>query len=130
MDNFKIDLLAEGFESLADAIQVCFRHNGAPATHWVETPTGERRTPTLVLLWGGNESRPGLTVNPFPAKLYANTAAAHVWTWLEQVPRGSQPDIDGDSHQGWRLYTDGWGHVEGFHCAIVGIQPAWAMYGK
>lgn len=65
-----------------------------------------------------------------PFKLDAEGAADFARRWLAEADYGKQPDHDGDNGRGWRLYVEGWGHVDGHRNAIIAISPAWAMYGK
>lgn len=81
---------------------------------------------TLILLW----HEEGAMTVPLPFPLDRKQSAQFIVDWLKQVPRGDQPDHDGSNSHGWRLFTEAWGHVAGHSCAIVGVQPAWAMYGK
>ena len=146
MDNRTIDVTSEGGEHLAMAIRIAFANApGGKATHYrivklkdkisyygeptsrhyenlVEDPEGD---PTLILLW--HEGRNAIAL-PYP--LEVDEAIAFVSGWLKNVDRGHQPDHDGDNGHGWRVFTEAWGHVAGEHYAIVGVQPAWAMYGK
>lgn len=50
--------------------------------------------------------------------------------WLAEVDYGKQPDHDGDNGRGWRVYVEGWGHIDSHWGAIVAVAPRWAMYGK
>lgn len=139
-------ILGEGKESLAQALAIAFRHNcpGRKVTHydqrnlvlrrqyyrdpdrhtdtWLDSAAG---IPTLILLW--SEDRQGASL-PYPLDL--DRATGFVEGWLEGVERGQQPDHDGSNGKGWFVFTDGWGHVADLQYAVVGIQPAWAMYGK
>jgi len=85
-----------------------------------------RGIPTLILLWHEED---GSTPLPFP--LDKEQAAKFIADWLKQA---DFPDREWDGEvvheHGWRLFTESWGHVAGHHYAIVGVQPAWALYGK
>lgn len=136
MDNFSIDITAEGRKTLLEILRILFRHNapGGKATHWTEVEVkaksewigagGPRRA--LVLLW----SEDGAESQRFPIPLDAEGVFEMVWSWLGSANRGKEPDQDGSNAEGWRIYCDHWGHFEGSHYAIAGIVPAWAMYGK
>ena len=93
--------------------------------HSEEDVAGKDGDPTLILLW----SHEGIAV-PLPYPLDLEGAYGLVTGWLRQVEYGSEPGHDGSNGRGWRLFTDGWGHVAGHHYGIVGVQPLWAMYGK
>lgn len=147
MDNFKIRIVGEGKDSLAQALAIAFRHNcpGGKVTHytqrnmvvdrhyygdpvtthtetWKDSTTG---VPTLILLW--SDDKQGALL-PYPMGL--ERATQFVEGWLEGVERGPQPDHDGSNGKGWFVFTDDWGHVAGREYGVIGIQPAWAMYGK
>ena len=151
MDNFALNIVAEGQASLALAMQLAFTHNGAggTATHYSvrESFAGEKWPDDKPVLGGqwkcGQEPKPRrliffwskpedsqADVVALPFKLDADSAADFAHRWLEQVERGRQPDHDGDNGKGWRAYVEGWGHVDESHYAVVAISPAWAMYGK
>ncbi|MBF5006975.1 hypothetical protein [Diaphorobacter caeni] len=145
MDNRRIDITSEGDDFLAGAIGLAWGNSLLKATHYkvvnlaeqtryygepthrhctenVEDSTG---VPTMILLWSAERDAVPL---PTPMGLGAMTDV--VAGWLKDVPRGREPDHDGSNGHGWRVFTEAWGYVFGHHCAIVGIQPAWAMYGK
>ena len=88
----------------------------------VESPDG---VSTLILLWHEEQKS-----TPLPFPLGLEQAASFISDWLKQAAFGGQPDHDGSNGKGWRMFTESWGHVAGHHYAIVGVQPAWAMYGK
>lgn len=139
MDNFTIDITAEGWLTLLEVLTIAFRHNapGGKASHWMEVEasakaewlnaTGVRKA--LVLLWH-EEQRSGVELQRFPVPLDAKGAAEMAWRWLEEADRGSEPDHDGDNGKGFRIYCGHWGRFEGLTYSIVGIVPAWAEYGK
>lgn len=94
-------------------------------SHYEEEVESTDGTQTLVLLWHDERDATKL---PYPLTL--DKAITFAADWLTEADYGSEPDHDGDNQRGWRAFTDGWGHVVGHHCGIIGIQPAWAMYGK
>lgn len=154
MDNQTIDVTSEGREGILHALSIIWNAAapGGRAKHYrilklkerteyyqheargerpaftthhtatVESPDG---CETLILLW--NEET-GSTPLPYP--LTREQAAGFIADWLGTVGYGDQPDHDGSNGRGWRLFTGNWGHVAGHHYAIIGVQPAWAMYGK
>jgi len=146
MDNRVIDVVSEGDEDLKLAFKLIWpnapggkathykvvhlrekvRYHGDP-TDWHETtyevcPDG---TPTLILLWNAESDATSL---PYP--MDRKQATQFALGWLAQADYGSEPDHDGDNGRGWRVFTNQWGHVAGHSYSIVGLQPAWAMYGK
>lgn len=142
MDNFRIDITAEGRVSLAKALALCFAHNapGGKATHFIEArlalskgpiprmEPSDDGVPTLILLW--NDEKHGDRCKPLPFPLLPDFAPDYVDQWLAHQDMGRQPDHDGYNGRGWRVFTESWGHVWGCQYAIAAIQPAWAMYGK
>lgn len=112
-----------------EEIRYCCRdkdgvHYGNHYTNLIQDP--EKGRDTMILLW--HEEGKDCVKLPFP--LAADKAAMFIADWLESLVYGRQPDHDGDNGKGWRLFTEGWGHVAGNHYAIIAAQPAWAMYGK
>lgn len=89
--------------------------------------------PTLILLWYVDDSRRN-SVQAFPQPLGFEQALDFTLGWLAELKPEAWPDSpwsDDVMHKpGWRAFTDYWGHVAGYHGGIVGIQPAWALYGK
>jgi hypothetical protein len=127
MDNFKLDIVAEGDSTLLDVLKICFEHNcpGKKAGHYAVTGDRKSNRPTLVLLWHQEKKS---TKHPFEMDL--EDVHGFVRGWLRTVDRGTQPDHDGDNGHGFRVFTEDWGHVFDHQYAICGIQPVWAMYGK
>ncbi len=148
MDNRQLDITAEGEADLGLAIRLAWPSASGKATHYklinlAETviysgkPTtshiitskeggeGDGGAPTMILLW--HAERGAL---PLPYPLDLEESIAFLAGWLKKVERGDEPDHDGSNGQGWRAFTESWGHVAGHRYAIVAVQPAWAMYGK
>jgi hypothetical protein len=70
---------------------------------------------------------------PFPFPLSWQRAADLAWDWLTtqvKYPPSDHNDSDVTEEEGWRVYTEFWGHVGGYHSAIVAVKPAWAWFGK
>lgn len=160
MDNQRLEIITEGGVDKIRAALSLIWHGAAPggvATHWkimrlkekvsyfcnepgkslqpddtgrshshysrlVEDPEGHA---TLIILWHEEQ---GSQLLPYPLTL--DQTAIFIEGWLKNVDYGKEPDHDGDNGKGWRLFTEDWGHVAGHHYAIVGVNPAWAMYGK
>ncbi|MDR9781847.1 hypothetical protein [Rhizobium redzepovicii] len=138
MDNFHIDITAEGKTSLQKAIEIAFAHNapGRKAESYSvvtlaktvvnDLPHGLDGKTALILRWSGAEKQLG-AVN---LKLDVEGAVDFATRWLAEQNFGREPDHDGDNGRGWRVFVGAWGHVGGDHYAILGIVPSWAMYGK
>lgn len=146
MDNRQVDVTSEGDEALWLAIRLAWPGAaGGKATHYKTVGLAKKTvyygeptsghststhevadgTPTLILLW--HAERDAL---PLPYPLELDDAIQFVAGWLRNVPRGRRPNHDGDNGEGWRVFTESWGHVAGHQYAIVAAQPVWAMYGK
>lgn len=142
MDNFKIDITAEGEASLRKAIEIAFAHN-APGSKiesyhikklenssWYDIPESLKGETAIILRWIKAESfTEGGPVN-LPFKLDSAGAADFAIRWLAEQDRGPEPGHDGSNGKGWRIFTGAWGHVGNDHYAVCAIVPAWAMYGK
>ncbi len=142
MDNFKIDITAEGESSLRKAIEIAFAHN-APGQKvesyhilkLVRSPYNDLQEEldgrtAMVLRWTTEERpKPDGPVN-LPFRLDSAGAADFAIRWLAEQDFGREPDHDGSNRKGWHIYTGAWGHVAGDQYAVCAIVPAWAMYGK
>lgn len=142
MDNFHIDITAEGQGSLIKAIEIAFAHNApgqkvesyriievkpTPYNGINESLSGKT---ALVMRWTKPEAGDKSGAVALPFKLDAAGAADFARRWLDDFPFGREPDHDGDNGKGWRLFVGSWGHVCGDNYAVFAITPAWAMYGK
>jgi hypothetical protein len=151
MDNKRIDITYEGDKALESAIGLVWPHPNSRATHFFvanyklevtyhsygtdgkATSTSHSEnlrvspdgTETLILFWRDE----GAAI-PLPFPMVLSDAINFVKGWLRTRELVDEPDHDGSNGKGWRVFTEAWGHVAGFHYAICGIQPAWAMYGK
>lgn len=147
MDNRTIDVTSESKEDLAAAIGIAWNNAaGGKATHYVikklskkvmyyGEPTThhhsvllndkENGVNTMILLW---YEHPDATPLPFPLDL--DGTINFVRGWLSITPHSTNPDIDGSLKDGWRIFTEEWGHVCGYSSTIFAVQKQWAMYGK
>lgn len=149
MDNRFIDVVSEGDGALALALRLIWPNvPGGKATHYkmmnliekTEYPIRDgkvahhsttmvedsRGVSTLILLWSDERDAKEL---PYPLDLEESIAFVRGWL-VHSANYGREPDHDGSNGRGWRVFTEDWGHVAGYHYAIAGVQPAWAMYGK
>jgi len=149
MDNRTIDIISEGDDGLALALQLIWPNApGGKATHYkmvnliekteyyaregkvvyhsTSTTEDPKGTPTLILLWYDEHDAREL---PYALDLAGGVAFVRGWL-AHKADYGPEPDHDGHNKRGWRIFTENWGHVAGHVYAIVGVQPAWAMYGK
>lgn len=125
-DNFHIDITNSG--DLTKAMEIAFEGaaGGKAEAYAIDPKKG------LVFLWHKAEPRTVSETIVFnlPFKLDATGAADFAKRWLAEQDYGQQPDHDGDNGEGWRLYNETWGHVEGYTYGFVAVKPAWIMYGK
>lgn len=140
MDNFRIDITAEGRPSLVKAIEIAFAHNapgGKVESYELTTlesdvytgiPESLDGARALVFRWSKEDGRKNSV--PLPFKLDAAGAADWAERWLGEADFGRQPDHDGHNKKGWRVFTGNWGHVGSDHYAVCAVIPSWAMYGK
>jgi hypothetical protein len=127
MDNFHIDLTAEGEETLLQVFEIAFRHNaaGGKAEGTFETKNRDG-VPALVFCWGSEDER----VVKLPSPIGFELATQIALNWLESAKWSEEPEHDGDNARGFHVYVEDWGHVDGNPYAIVAVAPEWAMYGK
>lgn len=154
MDNFRFDMTAEGVGSLASAMKLVFQIRGCEGsnprggkrgvTHYAIRPVKEgQKAPDGKWLYNC-EPRPLRLVffnhydikkedgdkTTLPFKLDADGASDFARRWLEEADYGREPDHDGSNGKGWRIYNEGWGHVDNDHYGVIAVTPVWAMYGK
>lgn len=141
MDNFIIDIRAEGIETLRMAMEIAFAMNSPgkkvlsyaimppkeKEEHYFNSRTTELKA--LVLRWTDDPSSSKIAVN-LPFKLDVAGATDFAARWLAEQDYGPEPDHDGSNHKGWRMFTEDWGHVFHDRYAVCGIVPCWAWYGK
>jgi hypothetical protein len=142
MDNFGIDIIAEGQETLLKAIEIAFAHN-APGNR-VESyhvtklvsddyhglPKSVDGRNAIILRWMKAEKISEDDPVNLPFKLDAKGAADFAQRWLAEQDYGREPDHDGHNKKGWRIITSNWGFVGSDRAAVCAILPWWATYGK
>lgn len=123
MDNFRLDMTAEGADRFTAALNLF----NPPGNHVVGYRIDEvEHRPRIILYWTPSTKATQL---PFPMTL--DEAATFVLGWLKHANYGKKPDLDGDAEAcGWRLYNEAWGHVNNEWEAFAAIEPRWALYGK
>jgi hypothetical protein len=123
MDNFAIDITCQGRKNLELAIQIAFSFHSKAVAFRIHPEKG------LILYWAAAANS-----TPLAYPTDAAGAAVLVWGWLTteggSASKRQEPDHDGSNGDGWRVYNEGWGHVDGQYQAFVAITHAWAMYGK
>lgn len=140
MDNFQIDVTAEGRESLSKALEIAFEHNasGPAKSFQVVTLKSEEYNhvpkdldgkTAFVFRWA--EKQPNETsVSNLPFKLDAAGATEFATRWLAEQDYGDPLDHDGSNGKGWRVFIGFWGHLMEDRYAICAVIPWWAWYGK
>lgn len=122
MDNFHLDLTSKGQNTLRQAMQL-FNNRASKVAGYRVCP--ERG---MILYWCASRNGDDVTMLPF--KMTLEQAADFAYQWLQEADYGTEPDHDGDNEKGFRLYCEGWGHVNNDYSAFAAVKPAWAMYGK
>lgn len=151
MDNFRFDITAEGDKRLALAMELAFMRaaGGKAVAYAVRQPVASDRYPAddptphlrnrekttakplrLVFYWNKPDRPSDQTIVALPFSLDVAGAADFAIRWLKEQDYGREPVHDGDNGRGWRLYNEGWGHVDNDWSAFVAVAPAWALYGK
>ena len=140
-DNLHIDVIGEDEDDLADALRIALRrYNGRVAgCYSIDHETGETvnefmsntpTRPTLVFSWCLEEKIPAAGKLVSCLTMHQPAVTALIEDWLAGLPWNAEPDIDGECSKGWRIFTEGWGHVGGDHYAAFAVQPVWMMHGK
>jgi hypothetical protein len=125
VNNFKIDLTAEGDAVLIQAMQIAFSNApGRKAEAFMVSPEKG-----LVFFWAPNLSS-NKDIVKLPFKLDAEGAADFARRWLAEQDYGRDPGHDGDNGKGFRIYCESWGRIADLSGSFVAIQPEWAWYGK
>lgn len=79
----------------------------------------------MVFYWHPSEGTIAL-----PYRMSFKECADLAWGWLQSQEYGSEPDHDGSNSQGWAVFNESWGHVNGDYRAIGAVSPQWIWYGK
>ena len=145
MDNKQIDIISEGNDDLKSTLKLIWGDSktkviqymytrlktetsyfGDPVdSHYTSSQISAKGVPILILFkWDATNAMK----LPYPMDL--DDSFSFIKGWLKNVDYGQEPDHDGTNNHGWRVFTERWGNVAGYSSAMVGIQPAWAMYGK
>lgn len=128
MDNFRFDITAGGDKTFKDAMNLAFLQNSKGAKFWAVRPADGTKPLRMVFYW--TDSDGAKDVLPFGFTMDPVGCAEFALRWLAEADYGPQPDHDGDNSKGWRIYNEGWGHVDGHWSAIVAVTPSWSMHGK
>lgn len=66
----------------------------------------------------------------FPFTADSTVAAEFATRWLKECEYPKEPDTDGSTKNGWRVYSERYGKIDGETSAIIAVAPLWAVYGK
>ncbi len=69
-------------------------------------------------------------VQKLPYTLQQQAMADFAWHWLGTADYGPEPDTDGMTKPGWRIYCERWGRVGSSAYSFLAVQPVWATYSK
>ena len=124
MDNYRFDITAR--DRLKEWIECCLagKHYGIVGWSKHDDKKGKR----LIFYW--SDPNGVAEYHPLPSKVNAEEVSVLAESWLESVDYDPEPDIDGHSKKGFRIFNEDWGHVDGYWEALLAISPVWAMYGK
>lgn len=120
MDNFHINIISEGKETLKHAVDIVLSQHSSAEAYSIENNV-------LIFYWTPNLYK---NVVKLPYKYKSEDIVRMITGWLNEQDYGKEPDIDGDCEKGWRLYTEEWGAIKGKSGSMFAVGPAWAMYGK
>lgn len=122
MNNRRFDISSEGRSDfdLAMTLAMSRRDYGRNAYGYLVKDN------KMILYWTECD---GITLFADPKD--ARESASFVWDWLEKTKPNFEPlDHDGDNAEGFRIFNEEWGHVNGQWQAFVAIEPIWAWHGK
>lgn len=94
---------SDDMEVLVNSIRILQSWH-SKVTHY-RTGNDINGVPYLCLMWAAGDKKPN--VIPLMAELKSPDAIAHqIYAWLQGVEYPERPDIDGDSHKGFRVTYD------------------------
>lgn len=131
MDNRIFNVNGKGADLLARTLQLAFAQNGnnTYCRAW-SFSNGHG----LILHW--HEDSPRIT--SMPAPLNATEVLPFVTAWLAGEMSKTvtlskwenDQQHDGHNSEGWRVYCEDWGHVDGHSSAICAIKRVFLWHGK
>ena len=133
MDNRIFNVNGSGKQLLLQVLTIAFLQEGDNTTAKGYSINKERG---MILFWAERKQDPNYT--SFPAKLKPAELIEIVWVWLnseeaDQIEcKEDDSDFDHDGHnsKGWRVFCEGWGHVDSKWEAFIAIKPAFMWHGK
>ena len=147
MDNRLVDVTSEDMDDLKALVKILFKNApggkvshyaiknivektnyhqyGTNVSHTTQTIEDQNGKPTLIFYWDKNSNE-----TPLPYPMEEEDCFNFIKGWLKNVEKESEPDHDGDNHNGWRVFNENWGAVLNNNYAVLAVQFEWAMYGK
>ncbi len=124
MDNFKLDVVADGRENFDRAMAIAFSYHPRAVAFVKEHDR-------FILMWA--EDAQLLPVGQrLPSAADLQAASDLAWAWLQQeADYGAEPVQEGKCTKGFRVYTEeSFGVAPARWRTIVGVQPAWAVHSE
>ena len=130
MDNRIFNINGKGQKYLQRVLELALDQSGFSSfKSWAETSKG------LVLYW---TDHPNTKANKLLGATSAENITPMVFNWLsspfaktiELDDWDSDIDQDGHNSEGWRVFCEDWGHVDGSPYAVCCITPAFMWHGK
>lgn len=126
-DNPVINVNGSSKERLTVAMSLALKDK---AVGWAIDPAPKHR---MVFFWADPSPAMNPQFNPFPTPINTARMADYAWDWLDSLPKDAWDEPDGDIwlKRGWRVYTDMWGHIEGYHWqSFIAVEPYSLWVGK
>lgn len=124
------------YDDLLEVLKLAFKHGNfgreRTAKGWVINQNGGFILYSYV-------SEFDILVNKFPLPLSAESVYPMIKQYLEDETAWTDTSFedwdkdaqhDGHNTKGWRVYCEGWGHIQGHTGAFIAIRPAYMWMGK
>lgn len=122
-DNFKVDVTGIGDNVLNWSLEILAQDHVSVVGYRIDNTNPN--TPKLIFYWAKSDK-----FHPLLVPISTNKLGDTIQKWLAEQDYGNEPDIDGNSRRGFRIYTDSWGMVDGEWQTSFAVEPEWIMYGK
>lgn len=122
MDNKQFDIVGRSDRQLELAIEIAFTDE-----YSLNSAIGYEIKDGRFILYSA--AHKDMIKTPFPMNF--KFAISMIKEWLKITePRTKEPNTDGSTALGFRVYCESWGHVDGKWEAFAAIEPIWLVYGK
>jgi hypothetical protein len=119
----EIKVTAAGKEMFSLAMQISMNHFKNIEAYKIDKGH-------LVLSWCFDEKFPN-GYSKLPYKMNVGQAIDFVWGWLlANEPMEREPDTDGSTGKGFRLYHRDFNAYESDTYSLLHVRPIWMVYGK